>query len=357
MSSRSVSLLPQVHGLVEATAPLQSLPSLQVNAVNATRGIGQNWQKAYQQLHNLQDSDELQRAQKLQLASCERHFLSFYVGFDNCERVYHLAAPLLSRDELLASTNLLCSCAQNSACGGDFERALGHLSEALDWVRDEPLGTAHASVFGTAVFVSLRMGENTLAQQLTQTYFEITRHLQLEIDLQLAQFKRLNCNRLLGIERHSAGYQLLLKKQEKGLLKIDALNLFLLPVYAAHAALDMDQPDCRGAARAIAIAATLTEDASDYALAQYLSAQARLRLAQGDQQGARNAVVEAECVFAEADVSLRRQLELQRLHLGLGDAVPDERRAYRPASGASWLRLLSKLRRAEAQANAAVRAG
>ncbi|MGB0864888.1 MAG: hypothetical protein ACPGSC_00170 [Granulosicoccaceae bacterium] len=342
MSPNSAKLLPEVSALLELTRGPQSLTVLQAEAIAATKTSAGNWQEAHLQLRELQNSSELTAAQKLQLASCERHYLTLFAGYENYQACFQSAAALLSTEHLGASINLLCTTARNGACAGNFEHALEQLTQAFEWILSEQLCESHTTVFSTAVFVCNRMGQHQLALKFARINFNIARFLQIEIELQMANFIRLNCYRLTGQGREKSGYQWLLKQLEKGRLKFDTVNQFLVPVYAARAALDKSQPDCRSARRSLDRASQMGADASDYAMSQYLVALACYQLAYGEKQQAQDATLEAEFVLNEADVSLKQRIASLRHHLGLSHVQSNQQIEYKQASEVTWLRFFSR---------------
>ena len=318
MPSSISPLLPEVDHLIAVTSTTQSPATLQVEACQATKSSAGRWHQVHCQLKGLQKSATVTSLQKMQLASCERHFFGFFIsGYQNHESMYQSALELISFDDLHASLNLLSSSAKCCASAGDFEQSISLLNQAFEWAHEYPATPAFLPVFSAAVFVCNRMRFHQLAKKCAEHCVDITENQNWETELQMARLLSLHSARLAGFEHGELRYRSQLQLLEQGHLRYDALNQFLLTVDVALQALEQSQPDCRAAGYALAIARELNDDANDYAIAQYLLALARYHLAVGDRKNAKDAIVEAAFVLPEADLALQNQIHQMLDDLGL----------------------------------------
>lgn len=335
MSACIAPLLPEVDRLVAITRTPQSLVTLQSEACRVVKSCTGHWQQAHYQLKELQRSSEISSSQKLQLATCERHFLSSYLGYQDHQCSYQTALNLISREDYAESLNLLASSAKCCASAGDFEQAISRLNHAFEWGWRQAPTAVFFPVFAAAVFVCNRMERHTQALACAEHCYTLAESRLDESELQVSQFKRLNSGRLAGDADIGAAFKAQLELLETGCLKYDLQTQYLLPVYAALEALDRPQPDCRLAGRALSMANERIADANDYALAQYSLALAHYHLAHGQRQSAINAIVEADCIMPEADLSLKRRIRRTLIQLDL-EAQLSAARPAQMVSAQSW---------------------
>ncbi len=326
MCGNIVKLSPEIDHLVQLTRGPNSLASLQTEACHIATHAGARWQQLHYQLQQLQHSRSLGVVQKLQLASCERHFLAFYTGYSNHESMFRTALTLVSLDHLDASLNLISSSAKCCASAGDFEQALQILAWAFNWAKEEAHKDVFWPIFNATVFVCNRMGRHHEALYYAKHCSRLAAERNVEAEIQSTRFTLRNATRLAKGSLENLSYEDDLKLLSQGKLKYDSLNQFILPVDAALAYLDQSQPDCRSARACLAQAEERIVDANDYAISQFLLAQARLHLAFGQRNAARDAIMEASQLMPEADWSLAQRVNQVMTHLDLAFAHCEQKR-------------------------------
>lgn len=317
MSAPIQQIHPLIEKLVQVSSGQRSNASLHAVSNRLVCDAGPDWQMLYHQLQSMQQSPFLMPNQKLHLASCERYFLTFFYGYKDYKSMYGSAIDLVSTHHLEASLNLLTSSAKCCASAGDFDQAVGFLNQCLSMAISckKPVDTW--PVFNAAVFIFNRMHRHQLAQTFAQHCVMLANYQGDKTEQQISQFILLNSKRLLGGYNLQSQYRTQLSLLNKGNMSYEGVNQFLLAVYAAHHALDQEQPDCKSANKYLAGALERIDEASDYSVSQYLLAQTKNQLAQGRTQHAKDAVTEALFVLHDTDLPLALAIKQHMRYLGL----------------------------------------
>lgn len=317
MSARVFQLYPEMDHLLRVTSAPQSLAVLYTEACSIANNAGPHWQLMYTQLQGLQESPTTSTLQKLQLASCERHFLGYYGGYQQCEQHCLLGISMISPEHTQASLNLLATSSKCCASAGNFEQAFAILSLAFRWASQYALATELWPIYSAAVVICNRIKAHGRALRLSKHALLLAELRGNQTEQQLSCLKVLNSKRLMKSTQTQFSYNQQISLLEHGVLQYDSINQFLLVVHSALESLDLAQPDCLSAARALAIAQELALDANDYSLASYLLAVSRYHLAYGRRQKARDAILEAEYLMPESDPALNNAIHQTLKDLGV----------------------------------------
>jgi|GEM_PF-5596590 len=335
MSASVLKLFPEIDYLLRITSTPQSLALLNTEACTVASNAGPRWQLMHNQLQKLLHSTHINTLQKLQLASCERHFIGYYGDFRKSESNYLRALGAISHEHLDASLNLLATSSKCCAAAGNFERAIDILSLAFTWA---PL---HAStikfwpIYSAAAVVCNRMTAHDYAVHFAEHASRLAEQRNIAVELQLTRLNTLNSYRYLNNSSCQQLYADQLAELEGGDIRYDNINQFLLLVHAALAALDRPQPDCLTAGRALAMAQDMALEANDYCLAHYLLAVSRYQLAYGQRQKAKDAILEAEYLVSESDIAFSDAIAKTLKDLGIYNRC-SHKPIENPVSTSTW---------------------